>query len=421
MYDDDAPVTPLADWRAFWGQMFGESPEEQTEGPTEQEFEAHEAIAAAEWPQLKEDWLLAFNYTTWDLPQRSLELGAEDEEENIVSVRIDSPALRSHLKIEVDENRLRFIAVSQDELPVQALDVNVWRSWVTDASKAARSPKEKEWYAVIGTEPLGPFDHSDQLLTQAASVANLTLKPLGPMEEEWGIADLGENRNRSFTPILVQGICRNWHDWGSDAEEEAIEVRRLCGLLSVAWNGCWSVKLLPKNYGLDELDLKPAGEIETPDPKLVFGPVTVSVEPWMSAAFQSVAQDRWLSNALAAFHEGMLLYKDHPSIALLAFVTCCETIGQRISPNTKPSQQFQAALRTVLTEDETVELKQAYDHRNNTAHEGRMHGFELSYGLSRSMILSRGNPGLEFTGSLRSFRNATRDVLLHALNEPGSE
>jgi len=133
--------------------------------------------------------------------------------------------LRSHLEIEVGENRLRFIVVSQDEMPVQSLDVEVWRSLVTDASKAVRAPKEMEWHAVIGTEPLAPLDASDQRLVQAATLANLRLTPLGRLEEERGVAALGTDKQRSFLPILVQGICRSWHDWGSDAEEEAIEVR----------------------------------------------------------------------------------------------------------------------------------------------------------------------------------------------------
>ena len=65
MYDDGMPVTPLEDWRTFW-----EFPEEQTDGPTRQEFEADEAITAAEWPQLGEAWMLAFRYTAWDIHRR---------------------------------------------------------------------------------------------------------------------------------------------------------------------------------------------------------------------------------------------------------------------------------------------------------------------------------------------------------------
>jgi hypothetical protein len=414
MYDDGMPVTPLEDWRTFW-----EFPEEQTDGPTRQEFEADEAITAAEWPQLGEAWMLAFRYTAWDM-HRSYSGGPDDERENVVLVMLDSPALRSHLEIELVESRLRFVVVSQDDLPVQALDVAVWRSLVTDTSKAARSPREFEWYAVIGAEPLGPLDPSDQRLVEAATIAGLGLTRLDLLDEESGIAALGTQRRLSFTPILVQGICRNWHDWGGDAEEEAIEVRRLCALLSVAWNGCWSVKLLPQNRGLDELNLKPPGEIEPPeDENLLAKPVNVSVEPWMSGAMHRLPQDQWLGNAVSTFHEGMLLYKDHPSFALLAFVASCDAIGHRIVRHAKPGQRVRAALNTVLTEAETAELWQAYAHRNYTAHEARLHGDELSYGLSRTTFLSSRNLGMQFTwGLLRSFRDATRDVLLRVLINP---
>jgi hypothetical protein len=190
MYDDDVPVTPLEDWRTFW-----DFPEEKTDGPTRQEFEADEAITAAEWPQLGEAWMLALSYTAWDMiPHRTYSGGLDDEKENIVSVMIDSPALRSHLEMELDESRLRFVVVSEDELPVQALDVAVWSSLVTAASQAARSPKEFEWHAVIGAEPLGPLDPSDQRLVEAARLADLRLSRLDRLEEERGIAAL-ERRN----------------------------------------------------------------------------------------------------------------------------------------------------------------------------------------------------------------------------------
>lgn len=412
--DEDLPVTPLDAWRRFW-----DFPEEQSEGPTELELEANEAITAAQWPERGEGLLLAFRYTAWgEIPFRRYAPGLDDDEENTVSVVFDSEALRSHLKIEFGESPLKFILVSQDELPVQAQDVEVWGWLVTEASKAVLARREMEWFAIIGTEPLGSVDPSDQRLTQPATISELRLTPLDLLEEESGIAALGTRRPRSFSPVLVQGICRNYHDWGGDAEEEAIEVRRLCGLLSVAWNGCWSLKLLPQNYGLDELELEPPGEFETPDPNLLSAPVMVSVEPWMSGALRVLAQDRWLSNALSAFHEGMLLYKDHPSIALLAYVTCCEAIGQRLGYK-RQNQRVRAALRTVLTEEEITELWPAYLHRNDIAHEGRLHGFELSYGLSRTRALSKHDPGLAFTwGWLRNFRNAARDALLLALNKP---
>jgi hypothetical protein len=376
MDDDDWPVTQLADWRAFWN-----FPEELSDGPTKIEFGAAEAITAAEWPQLGESWLLAFNYTAWDMIPHRLFAPGLDDERQIASVRTDSPALRSHLEIELDENRLRFLVVSQDEMPVQSPDVLVWRTLVTEASKRARAPREAEWFAVIGAEPLGQFDAPDQRLVRAAPLADLRLTPIDQLDEERIIAGLGTHERRSFSPVLVQGICRSWHDWGIDAEEEGIQVRRLCALLSVAWNGCWTVKLLPRNFGLDQLDLKPPGKIEPPDPNLVFPPVTVSVEPWMSGAMRRLAEDQWLNNAMSAFHEGMLLYKDHPSMALLAFVSGCETIGHRIGRHTKPNQRIRDALSTVPTDEQTEELWQAYVHRNDTAHEGRMHGFEVSYGF----------------------------------------
>jgi hypothetical protein len=413
MHDDDAPVTPLADWRLFW-----ENPEEQSDGPTEREFEADEAITAAEWPQLGEGWLLALNYTAWgSIPLRSFAPGLD---ENKVSVEIDSVALRSHLEIELGEDRLRFIVVSQDELPVQTIDVRLWGYLVVEASKAVRAPREMEWFAVIGTEPLGLIDASDQLLTEAATLGDLRLTPLGQLEEERRVTALGTHEQRSFSPVLVQGICRSWHDWGGDAEEEAIQVRRLCAFLSVAWNGCWWVKLLPQNRGLDELDLKPRGEIQMPEEdNLLSAPVTVSVEPWMSAALQQLAQDEWLSSALTAFHEGMLLYKDHPSIALIAFVSCCEAIGHRIGGQKTARQRVEAALSTVVSEEEAAELWQGYAHRNKTAHEGRLHGYELSFGLSSTKVLSPVDPALQFTWwLLRNFRDATRNALLLALKSP---
>ena len=169
MDDDDWPLTPLGDWRAFW-----DFPEELSDGPTKIEFEADEAITAGEWPQLGESWLLAFNYTAWDMIPHRLFGPGMDDERHIASVRTDSLALRSHLEIEIEENRLRFLVVSQDEMPVQPPDILVWRTLVTEASKA-RPGSGGKWNGlpVIGAEPLGQFDAPDQRLVPGCPVSRL--------------------------------------------------------------------------------------------------------------------------------------------------------------------------------------------------------------------------------------------------------
>ena len=101
------------------------------------------------------------------------------------------------------------------------------------------------WFAVIGTRPVSSFELSDQQLTSAGPIDDLRLSPTARVAERHGSSALGSEIVRQASPIVIEGTCVNFHDWGLSAHEEGVEVRLLCALLSVAWNKAWEPKVSP--------------------------------------------------------------------------------------------------------------------------------------------------------------------------------
>ncbi|TCC18655.1 tetratricopeptide repeat protein [Kribbella sindirgiensis] len=401
-------------WRVFWQQ-----PAEHTTGPTRVELNDHPSDVP--WQAGHPDLLRALQYAIeWHVPQiRSG--GYERESDLAFSFDIEAATLRSTLVMEPAGTGVRFVVTSTDGTPVQDPDLRVWHTIVDEALYHFREPGDTVWFALLGTTPCGPLEYADQRLRAAGKVGPIDLKPCVAVDEHTGIVGLSDGKVRQIHPVLLEGACRNDHDGGIYAYEEGIQTRRMCALLSLAWGRCWTIKLHPQPEPPPGVALD--SEVPPPERSNNLGSTEVVELPsWLAAAWKNVEDDPNLSDALDSFYEGMLLLSDHPSVAMVAFVTCCETYGSRSIPQRRSRARVQAALETVLDQEDATELIDAYySHRNETAHEGKLHGLERSSGLQVDRMVGEENPELAFIyGLLNGLRDATRDVLLSAVGESRS-
>lgn len=119
-----------------------------------------------------------------------------------------------------------------------------------------------------------------------------------------------------------------------------------------------------------------------------FGP-SRPVDPpdWMEHAWELLAKERYVDDACAT--EGLLLAREHPSFALIAFISTIETLGAKLFPParcpqckqiTGSGERFRRALALVEDEATAVSLSKAYGPRSRTAHSSKLHGHELMRG-----------------------------------------
>jgi len=288
-----------------------------------------------------------------------------------------------------------FVGVTNpDQIPSQ---VQPWAEALIEATgRLSAGHPNHHWFAIVG--PIGDRARGAQVLTSGGSVGGMTVHPatsvyLDAKDPSPFPRLSGFTYHVSF-PVVVEGWSRGY-DWSTASESAAADLTRLCALLSLAFGACWRLRDAP-----DERD-EPI-----PAPRSRFGSEVfpevdgnwaheeVSFPDWADKAWDALLCQPPLGIALHAYHQGLDMMEAFPSYALLAFVGAIEGIGAMSEPlrrcdccpncsiNIGSSRRFRRALRLVLSRKGADELSDVYDYRSRTAHEGRLHGDELSRGTS---------------------------------------
>jgi len=111
------------------------------------------------------------------------------------------------------------------------------------------------------------------------------------------------------------------------------------------------------------------------------------IEPlpkWFGDAWRRLDENPLVRDAVAIHYEGLRLQEDHPSFAVVAFVSAIETVGQLRGATTSRAR-FRAGLEIVTNAEIVEELVEAYAARSGTAHGGKLHGGEIG-GLPIGLI-----------------------------------
>ena len=310
---------------------------------------------------------------------------------------------------------------SETSIPEKELE-----SWLlgikTAGNRIGHGHKTFSWAAVIGPSP--GSESGSQSLDAAVSVGPFLLRPAGVLFAEYTeppAPSLLAHRTFWSWPVIVEGKSRGYN-WEVARRAATIDLHRLCGLLSVAWDRLWVLRDLPLP---SEPGIKTIPKQEEPQINESQIETTVTTLPyWIESAWKLIQEDPVLLDAINAYQEGLKLHPDHPSFALIAHVASIEAIGSKLYKPERckkcgsiigSTERFRTALRLVIAEDEVRRLTKAvYPRRSGTAHRGHLHGTENTFGavfFSFFGTLIQPSP-LEFTWNIiRGIRQVNKAIL----------
>jgi hypothetical protein len=229
------------------------------------------------------------------------------------------------------------------------------------------------------------------------------------------------------------------YSWQADGQAETQRrLRMLTAIVSLAWDMPWCVRDGP----FDQVGTTWAGAAgpvsgynykwSADEPAMT--PPPAKLPDWVAgveARLLAEAQhDSALHRALLMHHEGLLVSRDHPSLALLAFVASIETVAAMTEKLERcptcnavrgSTARFKRAARSVIPGDEADRLVSTYDKRSRTVHDGYLHGRESTGGGWGQMSLYLPAKALEFEfGTVSIAQKASRALLWRTLEIDGS-
>jgi hypothetical protein len=313
-------------------------------------------------------------------------------------------------------------------------------AWLTSVSAATLAIDQEgprhEWSAIIGP-PSARLSEARvgvdcEGLVKPGSFGPFTFASSGQLLAEFAPSpehpSLAGGHMSASVPILVRG-SHSGHSWDYAASAAAIDLHRACGLLSVAWGFCVTVRESPAplDWGVRHVPARVPWLDERFLPTSEGEPVVDREIPsWANDAWRVMSRNRRVADAVAAFHEGMRAEYTHPSLAHVSFVASIEAISQMLFREERCSEckahrhvaaTFRETLGIVLDENEVEELAAAYSPRSYTVHRGRLYGYESAVGSFRHGIWPVDEKDVFRWNTVYRIRNASRALLTKALNQ----
>jgi hypothetical protein len=315
---------------------------------------------------------------------------------------------------------------------VDSLQIELWTNSITEAVVRLNQPHPThEWSAYIG--PVGEQMSGTQRIVQGFRVAGLTANPatseyIDVVRQQIPslAAGCGAGADLSF-PVKVDGNSQGY-DWHAALELVNRDLNRLCAILSVAFNANWMIRHAPNlkvffgEFSLPAARFDILGRYSNSDLPLE----DLTAPSWLEEAWQRLDQDEALATSLHAYHQGLGLEETVPSFALVAYVGSIESLGS-ILDSPKPcetcqnvpgaARRFRNALKLVLSPKDAQALyKQVYPDRSKTAHEGRLHGGEITGEARYITQIFTHSTSDEFCNQVvRRVRQTNRMLLRHFL------
>jgi hypothetical protein len=356
------------------------------------------------------------------------------------------PRVRSSLDVARDAQGWIVCTVHGDEDEPPEDQVGPWREAVAAAAAGVVRGGVATWNAVLGPQPqrrtsyaVGVDDRPRVLATETC-IGPVRLIPAGVYMHEMVAQPrfIGADRYPfSSWPLIVEGTAACYGErpgvpeawWPMDHRAALRDVHRAAALVSLAWHEHWSVRQEPARITPDQRLTVPhlAGDhttgqwsngcTMTPDQEATQGRVDDPPE-WLTTAWEPLQANPALSEALDAYYEAVQIDAEHPSAAVLLYVTVIEGVGTdltRLAP-LRAKASFRAALRTIMSESDTATLTRwAYSRRSATAHCGVLHGAESTLGWLPDSDFYIDEAEVFEEDELAEIHRAARDVLIHAL------
>lgn len=317
--------------------------------------------------------------------------------------------------------------------------IETWREAIKVARSQLGSRSAQMWRAFIAQRPAS-VDFMRFGLVEPVQLGGITVEQVGTIGSEVLAHVGGVMATEHVSALLrVDGTTECWA-WTGDGEVSARRsLRTLVALVSLVWDTPWYLRDGP-NDRVDARWHNAPGPVSgslyrwSDDPEYRLAPVRIRLPAWFGeAARQARDNDRArdaVNRSLLMHHEGLLLARTHPSMALLSFVATIESLAPKPQKSdrcetcgmiTGSTARFKGALVQVLEKEyEAVVLSDAYARRSRTVHNARLHGREHEFGGWGEMSLYRSDDAMEFEFGLLSLaQKASRAMLWAALELPG--
>ncbi|MDB5779974.1 MAG: hypothetical protein JWP93_2339 [Polaromonas sp.] len=317
--------------------------------------------------------------------------------------------------------------------PDQAL-LKPWIDALEFALANAGQDPVHTWQAVLGMEYTNGV--RDILIKPEIQIGGITLRKAEVAFEEKipRASSLQAYRLVRWQPVLVAG-SNKVHSWNAAQFEAQEQLHLVCAILSLHTNCVWSVResVLPVTYGTLALPQSTERLKQVPIETLTTS--TISVDESKVAQLWEACQSASGSAAIArAYYEALRLV-EHPSFALVAFVGVIEEVGSKLfqAPpqencgsckrpiGNSAAARFRKALALVLPADHVKDVSERlYKWRSGTAHAGRTHSTEKSFGhpqMSESMLAADAAMLFSAQGPSHA-QEIARDLVLHLLLPP---
>jgi hypothetical protein len=344
--------------------------------------------------------------------------------EGTAGVSLDVPSL-AIVPVKTKDETVGLYVALLSKREITDHDKEVWSTSIVEAlDKLGEESEEFEWAAAIG-QTSERFMRGRYSLKQRVTINGVALRSGRQQYISRVHAYMPSFTNFSLDlswPIVVEGKSKGY-DWPVASRLAVKDLHKTVALISLAWNSKWRLIEAPRPMKPGELKIL-YGDTTLAKHKLPYPKTAKTVPKWVHVGWQKVDADEILCDALNAYYQGLLLTEEHPSFALIAFISVVEIIGKKIvgekcaccGTKTGSNQRFRAGIDAVVADKQKAkELYIFYRSRSGTAHEGKLHGNEdlLGSGFFPNFF-RKDNKAFFADVDLRKIRAVSRKLLIKA-------
>jgi hypothetical protein len=275
--------------------------------------------------------------------------------------------------------------------------IEPWFAAVKWALKSYKKTGNYRWWAVISAGAEWLYSPILEMAVEAR-VGEIRLTPTSVYTEAPSVAFVHSRKPEKPVQLIVASGALRSHTVFAAMELATAQLRDVCGLLALVTESPWTLRSMPniveEPFKPEDINLQGWGASGPDDIRVRAEMSSQKVEMplTMAAAAAKIRKNPWLSHLVSAYHEALELCTSHESFAVIGFVSIIEEVGNRHA-GTLPrcgeceaikesGKRFRGSLRRVLPAGRADILGDAaYKFRSKTAHAGRLHGNESSFGL----------------------------------------
>lgn len=326
-----------------------------------------------------------------------------------------------------------FAFVSGSSKSPTSTTLQPWLSAIKAAIEIRNFHPIRLWQAVIGLARSNGYRHI--ICNEEATFG--TMKISSPQvtyhELESNPTSLCSFHINLWQPLLVIGTSTG-HSFSAVQFDAQEQLHLLCALLSVQTNQLWLLRHFAQSDEHGQFELPQSSETLKQVPCPPQGLADLRIDMAEVDRMRSTCNvDQTIARIVRAYYEALRLV-DHPSYSLIGFVGVIEQVGEKLfvdgiqekcdacsrPKGSSSATKFRKALSLVMSEERAKIVSQRlYKWRSGTAHAGRMHSNEFTFGhpqMSEGMFAIPNAVNFQMTGQMHG-QEIARDLILYLLTK----